>query len=71
MLVLSRRTDEEIVLPDLGVTIKVLRTSGNQIRLGISAPSDVRILRGELAGLSPWEKHELTLNQNTELAHAM
>ena len=71
MLVLSRRTDEEIVLPDLGVTIKVLRTSGNQIRLGISAPSDVRILRGELAEFSPWEKHEMASKQSAELAHAM
>ena len=59
MLVLSRRKDESIVLPDLGVSIKVLKCSGNQIRLGIEAPSDVRILRGELAEVEQWSDDPL------------
>ena len=49
MLVLSRKQDEEIVFPELGIAVRVVRTKGNQVRLGIKAPSDVRILRGELA----------------------
>ncbi len=49
MLVLSRKQEEEIVFPELGISVRVLRTKGNQVRLGIKAPSDVRVLRGELA----------------------
>jgi len=49
MLVLSRKQDEEIVFPELGISVRIIRTKGNQVRLGIEAPSDVRILRGELA----------------------
>lgn len=49
MLVLSRRPDEQIVFPELGISIKVIRTKGNQVRLGIQAPETIRILRGELA----------------------
>ncbi len=49
MLVLSRKQDEEIVFPELGITVQVIRTKGNQVRLGIKAPSDIRVLRGELA----------------------
>ena len=48
MLVLSRRTNEEIVLPGLEITIKVIRTQGNKVRLGIDAPDSIKIVRGEL-----------------------
>ena len=48
MLVLSRRSEEQIVFPELGITVEVLRIKGNVVRLGIKAPDSVRILRGEL-----------------------
>ncbi len=47
MLVLSRKTNETIVI-DGRITLEVLQIKGNQIRLGINAPADVRVLRGEL-----------------------
>ena len=48
MLVLSRREEQTITFPDLGITIQVLRTGGHQVRIGIDAPRSVRVLRGEL-----------------------
>ena len=48
MLVLSRKVDDTIIIGD-NVKIKVVQIKGNRIRLGIEAPSDVKILRGELA----------------------
>ena len=48
MLVLTRRTNEQILLPDLGVEISIIKTKGNQVRLGITAPKRTKILRGEL-----------------------
>lgn len=48
MLVLSRREGEEILVPECGVTVTVLAVQGNKIRLGIRAPAEVEILRGEL-----------------------
>ncbi len=47
MLVLSRKNLQEIVVGD-NVIITVLQIKGNTVRLGISAPDDVRIRRGEL-----------------------
>ncbi|NLF67769.1 MAG: carbon storage regulator [Candidatus Anammoximicrobium sp.] len=47
MLVLRRKKAETIVL-DGRIQIKVLRISRNMISLGIEAPSDVSIWRGEL-----------------------
>ncbi|MEM6980300.1 MAG: carbon storage regulator [Planctomycetota bacterium] len=47
MLVLTRKLDETIVIGD-NIEITVLRIRNNQIRLGIKAPRDVRVMRGEL-----------------------
>jgi len=49
MLVLSRKTNEEIWIEELGIKIVVLRQDGNSVRIGIDAPKEIRILRGELA----------------------
>jgi carbon storage regulator len=47
MLVLSRKTDESIVI-DERITITVLEVRGNKIRLGIEAPKEIPIVREEL-----------------------
>lgn len=47
MLVLSRKVGEKLVI-DGNIIIEVVKIQGNRISLGIDAPSDVKILRGEL-----------------------
>jgi carbon storage regulator CsrA len=47
MLVLSRKVGEKLVIGD-NVTVEIVRIQGNRITVGITAPSDVKILRGEL-----------------------
>jgi carbon storage regulator CsrA len=47
MLVLSRKVNEEVVI-DGRIRVQVLQIKGSTIRLGITAPEDVKILRGEL-----------------------
>ena len=48
MLVLSRRENEKIVLPELGITLEVVRIQGNTVRIGIEAPREIRIVRSEV-----------------------
>ena len=48
MLVLTRKSQEKIRIGD-DIVVTVLRTKGNTVRLGIEAPHDVRVLRGEIA----------------------
>ncbi len=50
MLILSRRAGEEIVIPELGITLDVVSVKGKTVRIGIDAPPEIRILRGELTG---------------------
>lgn len=47
MLVLSRKTDETIKIGD-DIEIRILEVKGDIIRIGIEAPKNIDILRGEL-----------------------
>lgn len=47
MLVLTRKLGETIVIGD-NIIIKVVDIHGKQIRLGIEAPSEITIFRGEI-----------------------
>jgi carbon storage regulator CsrA len=47
MLVLSRKLNQEIVIGD-GIKVRILKIKGNTVRLGIDAPRDVKVIRGEL-----------------------
>lgn len=60
MLVLSRKLGEKINIGD-HITITVLGVRGGVVKLGIDAPPQVRILRGELSewiGCEPKEADE-------------
>jgi len=48
MLVLTRKKGEEIVIPALDVTIRLIEVRGDKIRLGIEAPVDVAVHRKEV-----------------------
>lgn len=51
MLVLSRKTGEQVVLPSCGVTIEVVKIAGNKVRLGVQAPPETGVHRREI-----WER---------------
>ena len=47
MLVLSRRIREQILIPELNITITVLSVGVNRVQLGIQAPKHIDITRPE------------------------
>lgn len=47
MLVLTRKRGQQIVIGD-DITVTVLQSTNGRVRLGISAPPEVAILREEL-----------------------
>jgi carbon storage regulator len=65
MLVLTRKTGETVYI-STDITITVLEVNGNRIRIGIDAPRQMPILRGELgrpqvgpAGIPPEQDEEI------------
>lgn len=63
MLVVTRRPNERIVFPSLGITVHVLKWAKGAARIGIEAPPEIPILRHELlptANLpAPQSAHDL------------
>ncbi|MDP2078100.1 MAG: carbon storage regulator CsrA [Sulfuricurvum sp.] len=47
MLILSRKLDESILIGD-SITLKVISIDKGSVKLGIDAPSNIRVLRSEL-----------------------
>lgn len=45
MLVLTRRLNETIEITG-GITVRVLKISGSQVKLGLTAPEGIEIVRG-------------------------
>ena len=58
MLVLSRKERQRIRLGD-DITVTIVRLAGDQVRLGIEAPREIRVLRDEL------EPHEEKKEQSS------
>lgn len=49
MLVLSRQKSEEILIGD-DIRVMVVEVSGNRVKLGITAPQFMQVVRAELLG---------------------
>lgn len=57
MLVLSRKEGEKLVIND-DIIIVVTKLSGNRVTVGIEAPPNVKIYRGEIAPKSEKKSDE-------------
>ena len=47
MLILSRKTNEKIMIGD-DISISIIEIRGDQVRLGIDAPKNVKVFRQEV-----------------------
>lgn len=61
MLVLSRKTTESLVFPGQDIEVAVLEIRGDRVRLGITAPGDVRCFRSEV-----WERIRPPVNEDEQ-----
>ena len=61
MLVLSRKQQQTFLIGDQ-IEVKILKIRGNTVRIGISAPDDVKIMRGEISPFGLEKELELTID---------
>lgn len=66
MLILSRRPQEQISFPRLGISVQLVSVQGRRARLGITAPPDIEVVRGELLpdGVVPETADSSLVNQH-------
>ncbi|TWU34490.1 response regulator [Novipirellula artificiosorum] len=81
MLVLSRKKNQSLRFPNLGISIEILRVDGKTVRVGVDAPRDIRVLRGELPesemaetgslGQSPQAEKEAEAQATSQARHEL
>ena len=69
MLILSRRIDEKLIIGE-NVTVTILAVKGNQVRIGIDAPRDVRVDREEVHQRILEEEESLRMDQQARVVTA-
>ena len=69
MLVLTRKIGESIRIGN-DVTVQVLAIRGGQVRIGLTAPSDVRIFREEIFRAVEGQNQEARLADEDRLSGA-
>lgn len=47
MLILSRKTNEKICIGD-NITLTIIEVRGDQVKIGVDAPKDVKVFRHEV-----------------------
>jgi carbon storage regulator CsrA len=67
MLVLTRKLQQQIKIGD-DITVTVLRVKGNTVRIGVQAPREVRVVRGELPKEPPAPVTEITATEEIVMA---
>ncbi len=45
MLVLSRKTQEQILIPEMNIRLTILSVGKNRVQVGIEAPKEIEITR--------------------------
>lgn len=69
MLILSRKLEEEIKIGD-SISIKILAIQDGQVKIGIVAPKETKVFRGEIYDQIQKENIEAAKVTKGNVAHA-
>lgn len=64
MLILSRKVDEKIKIGD-DITITLIEVRGDQVKIGVEAPKNVKVFRQEVFESIQAENKEAAANSKT------
>lgn len=69
MLVLSRKINEQILIPELNITLTILSVGKNRVQIGIDAPAEIRITRPEATRAIDGTVRDCSTTAMTEVPH--
>lgn len=64
MLILSRKTGQSLIIGD-DVEIKIVSIDGDNVKIGISAPKDVSVVRKELLEVKDENKKAINIDKSS------
>jgi carbon storage regulator len=70
MLVLTRKTDESIIIGD-NIAVTVVAVEGDQVRLGVTAPKDIAVHRQEVYEQIKKENLEAAQSSSTDISSVL
>ena len=70
MLVLTRKPGERLVIAD-NIVVTVVDVKGDNIRIGIDAPREVKVYRGEIYDAIVAENREAALNKDVAVLDSL
>ena len=70
MLVLTRKTNESIIIGD-NIAVTVVAVEGDQVRLGITAPKDIAVHRQEVYEQIKKENLEAAQSSSTDISSVL
>lgn len=70
MLVVSRRAGQDLIFPNLGIVVRVLKVSGRLVKVGVDAPAAIKVLRAEV-GLDADDSPADAAASQSESTHAL
>ena len=69
MLILSRKTDQQIKIGD-DITLTIIESRGDQVKIGVEAPKSIKVFRQEVFSAIKSE-NTAALNVNTDSIGAL
>ena len=69
MLILSRKTDQQINIGD-DITLTIIEITGDQVKIGVEAPKSIKVFRQEVFSAIKSE-NTAALNVNTDSIGAL
>jgi carbon storage regulator len=70
MLILTRKTGEKIIIGD-DITISVIEVRGDQVRIGVDAPKNVKVYREEVLAAIKAENQAAAASKPEELPNGI
>ena len=71
MLVLTRKLNETIQFPELDISVNILSMGNAKVRIGIDAPLEIKVIRGELARQESMDENPRSLRLKSDSEHAL
>ena len=71
MLILTRKLNDTIHFPELDISVNVLSVGNSKVRIGIDAPLEITVIRGELDNRKSRDEEPRSICLKSDTEHGL